>query len=784
MRLLKKTCAVTVSAAMAVGLFMGNGSVSYAADKVEKEETVYVKLESDGTVKEITVSDWLKNVTGTGDVEDVSNLNDIKNVKGDETFEQGKDGKIIWKSDNKDIYYQGTSNQKLPVGIQVSYQLDGKDVKPSEIVGKSGALTMIIQYENHNTYEDQINGEKVKMNTPFLMASAIILPVDHFSEVKVSQGKLVSEGNNQILVIYGIPGFSDSLDLSGNLKDEMDKKLSDTITIEANVTDFSLGDIYTVATSEEFSDIELEDESGTVDVENAVNDLVEATGKMPTDAAKQIARLYDDNANTILDMWDAFQEDLSSYDEAVTSVKNYDESDYTAATDALNSIDENTSEDEAQEIIEEYENQEAKRLKIRNDIQTVGICETLKTYEYNDGTLLDFFLQPREEIEDDITVLYPLVASLTEGQLAGLDFISLKELTAIALTTDEGYSDASLDALKKISIYDGVDRSIYEKGGVALTSDALRADAEAMIAEENSKLGGWSIAMFVITGLAFVAFASCVTALITNVVKVKNIRSFLDREVIFFREAYGYKWGRGNILNLNPELKAPLREGLANTKLCKYLSIGAGVLMVVLAGVSVYLTYLDMVNYYKVEFTPQPHYIIDEKDLIGYNKKGEKIVLKNQYAYYKIVECNRNKSAEFYNVLGTGNDLNGDVGKQWLTLYVAKNDAEDPIIASSLKAVVGNDNIPTGYETGIHMFGSNSAYNLNNTKFVWNKSAKSVYVYFTRDENANASEASSIFSTGTIALSGGLGLALGAVLGAVAMTAKNKKKENQTLATD
>ena len=514
------------------------------------------------------------------------------------------------------------------------------------------------------------------------------------------------------------------------------------------------------------------------------DDLVEATGKMPTDAAKQIARLYDDNANTILDMWDAFQEDLSSYDEAVTSVKNYDESDYTAATDALNSIDENTSEDEAQEIIEEYENQEAKRLKIRNDIQTVGICETLKTYDYNDGTLLDFFLQPREEIEDDITVLYPLVASLTEGQLAGLDFISLKELTAIALTTDEGYSDASLDALKKISIYDGVDRSIYEKGGVALTSDALRADAEAMIAEENSKLGGWSIAMFVITGLAFVAFASCVTAWIANVVKVKNIRSFLDREVIFFREAYSYNWGRGNILNLNPELKAPLREGLANTKLCKYLSIGAGVLMVVLAGVSVYLTYLDMVNYYKVEFTPQPHYIIDEKDLIGYNKKGEKIVLKNQYAYYKIVECNRNKSAEFYNVLGTGNDLNGDVGKQWLTLYVAKNDAEDPIIASSLKAVVGNDNIPTGYETGIHMFGSNSAYNLNNTKFVWNKSAKSVYVYFTRDENANASEASSIFSTGTIALSGGLGLALGAVLGAVAMTAKNKKKENQTLATD
>ena len=126
MRYLKKTCAVTLSAAMVLGLAATAGNVSYAATNVEKEETVYVNLDSDGTVDDVTVSNWLKNVTGTSDVQDVSNLKDIKNVKGDETFTQNGD-KLTWKANDADIYYQGTTDEKPPVNVKISYQLDGKD---------------------------------------------------------------------------------------------------------------------------------------------------------------------------------------------------------------------------------------------------------------------------------------------------------------------------------------------------------------------------------------------------------------------------------------------------------------------------------------------------------------------------------------------------------------------------------------------------------------------------------------------------------------------------------
>lgn len=280
MKYLKKTCAITLSTAMILGMTTGMGTVSYAADNVEKEETVYVNQEADGTIESVTVSDWLKNITGNEDISDVSNLTDIKNVKGDETFTQGNNGSLTWEADNADIYYQGKTDEKLPVGINVTYKLDGVETEPADLVGKSGKVTITIQYENNATYEDEIDGKKVELNTPFLMASAVILPVDTFSNVTVNQGKLVSEGSNQILVAYGMPGLSDSLNLSRDMKEEIDEKLSDTVIITADVTDFSMGSIYTVATSDEFADIDLSDDSDINDIENAINDLADATDEL------------------------------------------------------------------------------------------------------------------------------------------------------------------------------------------------------------------------------------------------------------------------------------------------------------------------------------------------------------------------------------------------------------------------------------------------------------------------------------------------------------------------
>lgn len=78
--------------------------------------------------------------------------------------------------------------------------------------------------------------------------------------------------------------------------------------------------------------------------------------------------------------------------------------------------------------------------------------------------------------------------------------------------------------------------------------------------------------------------------------------------------------------------------------------------------------------------------------------------------------------------------------------------------------------------TGIHMFGSNAAFNLNSSLYDWNNNAKSVFVYYKTDGNA-INTAGTNFTGGTLALTGGAGLAVGALATAICMTATKKKKE-------
>jgi hypothetical protein len=185
-----------------------------------------------------------------------------------------------------------------------------------------------------------------------------------------------------------------------------------------------------------------------------------------------------------------------------------------------------------------------------------------------------------------------------------------------------------------------------------------------------------------------------------------------------------------------------------------------------------------MVNHYNVDFTPIPHYMVDEKDITVTIESGEKVVIKNQSAYYKAVESNRKEGAEYYGKIGSCADLNGCVNPQWLALYAARNEAECPIIASSLKVVIGSTTVPQGYETGIHFFGEKAAFNLNNKLYCWNQNAKSIMVYYKTDKAAaEAGTAGSNFTAGTLALTGGCGLITGALASAICITAFGKKKK-------
>ena len=218
--------------------------------KISKDETVYVLTGADGSVKKIIVSDWLKNELGSASVADKSDLSDIENVKGDESYTINGDNMTVWDAQGNDIYYQGNIQKELPVGLSVRYYLDGKSISPEELKGKSGKVTIRFDYENRQYETVQINGVNQRIYVPFAMLTGMILDNDTFQNVQITNGKLVNDGDRTVVVGLAFPGLQENLNLSRD-----DLSIPDSVEITADVTNFSLGMTVTLACNDLFSQL-------------------------------------------------------------------------------------------------------------------------------------------------------------------------------------------------------------------------------------------------------------------------------------------------------------------------------------------------------------------------------------------------------------------------------------------------------------------------------------------------------------------------------------------------
>jgi putative membrane protein len=304
---------------------VGNASSNTSnSDELSKEETVYADLNADGSTSKVTVSDWLKNSNQGGSILDTSNLNDIKNIKGNEKFSQ--DGSsLTWSADKNDIYYQGTTDEELPVGVSIKYFLNDVEVTdPKDLIGKSGDFEMDIQYQNMSKKTIDVNGESKDIYTPFLMATTMILPNDKFTDIGVDNGRIISEGDNTIVLGYGLPGLKESLNLDDTFQfDESDlnnidmKKITDKITdsvkITAHVEDFELGETYTIASSEFFSDTDMNND----DLDENEDDLNEKLDDLDDAIDKLI-----DGADKLSDGTGKLSDKFSDYKDGVKKLKN------------------------------------------------------------------------------------------------------------------------------------------------------------------------------------------------------------------------------------------------------------------------------------------------------------------------------------------------------------------------------------------------------------------------------------------------------------------------------
>ena len=289
-------CAVVLFAAVGTSVFALTGEGKESEDEnqettinasaeaeTSKDETVYVLAGADGTVQKIIVSDWIKNAMAADSLEDKTELSDIENIKGDESFTLGGDNSCVWDAQGNDIYYQGNIEKELPVHMSVCYTLDGQAIAPEALAGQSGHVTIRFDYQNMQYEEVLLDGKTEKIYVPFTMLTGMLLDTEVFRNVTISNGKLINDGDRIAVVGIAFPGLQEDLAIS---KEKLD--IPDYVEISADVENFEMGMTMTLATTELFGAID-SDKLDLHELSDAMAELTDAMDQL-MDGSSQ---LYD-----------------------------------------------------------------------------------------------------------------------------------------------------------------------------------------------------------------------------------------------------------------------------------------------------------------------------------------------------------------------------------------------------------------------------------------------------------------------------------------------------------
>ncbi len=408
-----------INKAICLSLIFINALTNINVYALTKNETVYTILNADGSIKKTTINEHLINDEKLDTIYDYTDLNNIVNINGNETYKL-EDKKLTWQAYGNDIFYKGTYEDELPVDIKITYYKDDKEVSYKDILGDSGNIKIVIKYENKDSHNVYVNGKNETLYTPFVVTSSMTLSSDKDKNVSVTNGKVISLGTKEEVVAVMAPGLYESLDIDSL------KALDETV-IEYETTNFSLPTMYFFVTPKliSSSDINALDniddlydkanllQSNMDKINAGANSLKEGSNKLK-DALKEKVTTINNTENTLS------SEDIDKIKEAVLEGVNNKYTDeykkaignmaYQEVLDSISSDD--TISKALQDSIEEY------------------IQNTLKEYFYEQAKICQMAKLKEEEMTEDETLSCMMYQSDKVKQDMGnmLGEVSLKTL--------------------------------------------------------------------------------------------------------------------------------------------------------------------------------------------------------------------------------------------------------------------------------------------------------------------------------------------------------------------
>ena len=421
---------------------------------------------------------------------------------------------------------------------------------------------------------------------------------------------------------------------------------------------------------------------------------------LPAYELDELDALYYDKATRIKNSIYSFVE---QYTEAYYS--NTDENDELKINSPAN------SEEEAMDIIASLGNGDEVNSS-NMDMLLLAVYDLLNEYSYGDS-LLGYAIEDCY-IYDDIRMLYPIVMSLTDGQLAMMQISGVVNMVLTIQNTEDVYNEskAQLDVQKEKlleandgkapSVFVGVNRELYGEE-VALTSEAARVAAASanynQLTKENPLRDNLKQALKVAGGVALAA-AGVVTISTTIVSAVVGTSGFFATLTCI----------------------ATSTMATAGSFAVSISTLGpAAIAVVAIVAVIVILT-VWLVDIIKEAWNDKhPEYTKIPPSIYEYDSGS------SSYLRYDVV---RDRG-------GDPGDINCFQARKWNALYVSYDqNSGSPITANDMgeffRVKRGDYNVSEKYKA-VSNFGENNAVNLNS--YTYKDKVNGIYLFYTTENS-------------------------------------------------
>lgn len=508
-------------------------------------------------------------------------------------------------------------------------------------------------------------------------------------------------------------------------------------------------------------------------------------------ANKALAKDYGATADIIYKEWDCFYNYLKDIEKDVITLN---------SDDSLEVKEGALEIEESEEIFTDGLSDEEKDAltdmdalsqvpEVAANTTEYALYALLYATSFGEGTLLDYFNRPASEV--DKSELYVLVDSLSEGQRSQTSVTDIKDILLTALSEDEESEESTatedyaelIENIDPVSIYDGIDRSVFEDG-VAFTSDAVTHEKltgsswlDKLTGITDTSSDYWNTTTIVCwaatCGLAVLGVGATLMSkwIATKLPELQHAKvaaycRYFNNFSIYknrFMEGVGNTAAQTELIREErlyaTRCKARFESAQKLLKVTTVIKVASFVLLFVALAFDIY-TLVDYLTSDKPSEENIPHHIMATAS----TSYGE------DYVYYQTVKTLDGEAADV-------NNHEADTTIGWLVLYTTKDtNAGDAICSDTIKIVTGSNSL--GEDSYFaHLFNDSAAISTTDKLYTGvEDKANGTYITYNCEDSVLTASA---ISNGTYAIIAACGLIAGAAIGSIITAIALKKKKSK-----